>query len=72
MSVFTGAYITGNVSQDYLSSLARKRSDAAKKVGGTHARARDPRPAQPVTALLAARADTRARGLVRHAGRDRR
>ena len=31
MSVFTGEYVTGDVSEDYLSNLSVQRSDSAKQ-----------------------------------------
>ena len=31
MSVFTGEYVTGDVSEDYLANLSVERSDAAKQ-----------------------------------------
>ena len=31
MSVFTGKYVTGDVSEDYLANLSAQRSDSAKQ-----------------------------------------
>ena len=32
MSVFTGKYVTGDVSEDYLANLSSQRSDSAKQI----------------------------------------